>query len=243
MSTRAKQHYVYKITCQETGEYYYGKRSCRGSWKEDTSYMGSGQLLSYKRKAHPEYQWTKEVLLLLDSAEEALEYERIAVGERYIGGSEYDGLCLNLCAGGKGSAGHTKSEETRARMSEALRGRTKSEETRARMSAAKKGHTVSEETRQRIAEGNKGKTHTEAARAKIGAASKGNKHALGCVRSEETRQRMSAANKGQTSHNKGKTASEETRAKQSEAKRAYWAKKRAEKEAALAAQLPETAEG
>jgi len=34
MASREKQHYIYKITCQESREYYYGKRSCVGSWKE-----------------------------------------------------------------------------------------------------------------------------------------------------------------------------------------------------------------
>ena len=101
MSSPSLQHYIYKITCLETGEYYYGKRSAP-DWKTDKYYMGSGKILRRKRKAHPNYTWIKEVLLLLDSVEEALEYERVVIGNKYYGGSDYDGLCLNLCEGGSG---------------------------------------------------------------------------------------------------------------------------------------------
>ena len=103
MQTSSLQHYVYKITCLETGEYYYGKRSCNGSWKDDP-YMGSGLLLNDKMKAHPDYTWRKEVLLLLETSEEAYEYEALIIGNKFKGGSDWDGLCLNLTLGGSGGS-------------------------------------------------------------------------------------------------------------------------------------------
>jgi len=93
-----KTHYVYKITNRDTGEYYYGKRSCEGSWQDD-NYMGSGTLLKNKMQAHPDQQWHKEVLMLLDTEEEAFKYETISVGDRW----NTDSLCLNLKPGGEGS--------------------------------------------------------------------------------------------------------------------------------------------
>ena len=183
MDTSTKQHYVYKITCLETGEYYYGKRSCNGSWKDDP-YMGSGQILKRKIKAHPEYTWTKEVLLLLDSSEEALEYEAVVIGNKFKGGEDWDGLCLNLTAGGLGSRGCSRSEEHRAKISEAAKGNqralgvVRSEETKAKISKALKGHqnwlgkTHSEETKAKIGAGNKGKIVSEEAKAKMSAARK-----------------------------------------------------------------------
>lgn len=90
-------YYVYKVSNLNSGEYYYGKRSSKKHWKKDT-YMGSGLLLNKKRKAHPKDEWVKEVLLLLDSEEEAYLYEKICIGDRW----ETDPLCLNLIEGGKG---------------------------------------------------------------------------------------------------------------------------------------------
>jgi len=93
----SKTHYVYKVTNLETGEYYYGKRSCNCDWRED-SYMGSGVLLKNKMEAHPDQPWVKEVLLILDSEEEAYLHEQLAIGDRW----RDDPLCLNLTAGGEG---------------------------------------------------------------------------------------------------------------------------------------------
>ena len=91
------QHYVYKITNKTTGEYYYGKRTAF-NWETDP-YMGSGLMLKNKMEAHPDHEWVKEVLLLLDSAEEAYLYEKIIIGDKW----RDDPLCLNLVAGGVGS--------------------------------------------------------------------------------------------------------------------------------------------
>jgi len=64
--------------------------------------MGSGQKLVKKMKAHPDHEWHKEVLMLLDTEEEAYQYEALSIGDRWKGGKDYDGLCLNLTAGGMG---------------------------------------------------------------------------------------------------------------------------------------------
>ena len=99
-----RSHYVYKITNRTTGEYYYGKRSCNGSWRDD-SYMGSGQKLTNKMKAHPDHEWHKEVLMLLDTEEEAYQYEALSIGDRW----KTDPLCLNLMGGGLGTTSETAS--------------------------------------------------------------------------------------------------------------------------------------
>ena len=89
-----KTHYIYKITNKTTGEYYYGKRSCNGSWEKD-KYMGSGTVLKKKMQAHPDHEWVKEVLLLLDSEKEAFEYEAVVIGDKWA----TDPSCLNQCPG------------------------------------------------------------------------------------------------------------------------------------------------
>jgi hypothetical protein len=73
------------------------------------------------------------------------------------------------------------------------KGRVVSQETRERISAALKGRTVSEETKARIARAHVGRKHSAETKAKISAAHRGR------VRppvSAETRARMSAARQG-----------------------------------------------
>jgi len=64
-----------------------------------------------------------------------------------------------------------------------------------------------------------GKVHSDETKEKISNANKGNKNWLGKSHSEETKCKISNANKGKVSPNKGKTASLETRLKQSLAKK------------------------
>ena len=132
------QHYIYKTTNHTTGEYYYGKRTCSSGWRDDP-YMGSGLLLQRKMKAHPDHDWRKEVLLLLDSEEEAFKYEVISIGDRW----DTDPLCLNLCPGGHGfNSAFTSAlwddPEYREKMMTAIRRQTSSPEWREFMSVASK---------------------------------------------------------------------------------------------------------
>ena len=56
----------------------------------------------------------------------------------------------NATPGGDGHSGWKHTEESRQRISDALKGRTRSEETKARISAGKKGAQFSEEHRQNL---------------------------------------------------------------------------------------------
>ena len=70
--------------------------------------------------------------------------------------------------------GKRRSEETKKKMSEALKGRQFSEETRKKMSEALKGRHHSEETKKKMSEKAKGRLHTEETKKKISKAKKGN---------------------------------------------------------------------
>jgi hypothetical protein len=125
---------------------------------------------------------------------------------------------------GAAHLGSTRSAETREKMRLAALGRRHSDETKAKISAAKMGR---KETRPRSAEW----------RAKVSAANKGKKRSRETIEriraawalrrdksvSEETRAKMSAS---QT----GRTHTPETRAKMSEFRRQWWARRRAVKE-------------
>lgn len=75
----------------------------------------------------------------------------------------------NHTNGGDGPEGWVPSEETRAKISQALKGKKLSPETRAKLSAARKGRVVSEATREKIRQSRLGKKHSADARAKMSA--------------------------------------------------------------------------
>ena len=93
--------------------------------------------------------------------------------------------------------GQKVSEETKRKISEALKGKTLSEEHKRKISEAHKGKTFSEEHKRKISEAQKGekhyfygKTHTEEHKRKISEAHKGK------TLSEESKRKISEAHKG-----------------------------------------------
>jgi hypothetical protein len=94
-------HYIYKISNPETGEYYYGRRSTKKHWKED-KYFGSSRVLrKYAGNKKPTQErlpgWKKEVLLLFDNLRELCLHEKIVIGDKW----KSDPLCLNGIPGGE----------------------------------------------------------------------------------------------------------------------------------------------
>ena len=119
------------------------------------------------------------------------------------------------------------SEETLKKMSEAHS--NISEKTRNKMSEAQKGKTLSEEHRKKLLEANKGRVMTEEHKKIISATHKGKKVSIETRKkmsdsaknkppvTDEAREKMSEARTGEKNHFYGKTHSEETRKKISEA--------------------------
>jgi hypothetical protein len=88
-------HYVYKVTNNVNGKYYYGKRSCRCSIAKD-GYMGSGTKLKQELLKYGKANFTKEVLAICDSECDAYELEEMVVTLREV--NEY--MCYNSKCGG-----------------------------------------------------------------------------------------------------------------------------------------------
>lgn len=78
----------------------------------------------------------------------------------------------NHTDGGDGCKGRTSTDETRARLSEALRGRVFSPEWRAKISAAKMGHATSPEHRAKLAEAGRKRVQSPETRARIATANR-----------------------------------------------------------------------
>jgi group I intron endonuclease len=114
-----------------------------------------------------------------------------------------DTLCpeYNICPIAGNTLGRRHTEETRAKLSAALKGNSR-----------KKGKIMSEDVRRKISESKTGKTFTEERKRNMSEARKGKPH------SEEHRQKISESHKGIT-------PSDETRKKLSEARKLWWSNK------------------
>ena len=154
--------------------------------------------------------------------EESFKHEKymIAVfGRKDLG----TGILHNKTDGGDGASGLVHNEESRKRISEAMKGenhphygkrgkdspnygKVPSEEHRRKISQSKLGKLCSEETRKRMSESKKGVPQSDETKKRISEGMKGeNNHQYG--------------KKGKDSPNYGKSPSEETRRKQSEVKK------------------------
>lgn len=220
-----KYHYVYIITNKINHKFYIGKHSTNNL---DDGYMGSGIAVSKAIQKYGLENFSKRILCFCDSSDDALKVEEFLVTENLIKRED----CYNANIGGKGGSIKGKhwnlSNETKKRISEALKGKyvgesnprygthhteetkqkmresskNKTEDYRLKMSKSLKGHKVSNETRAKISETlkNSGFQSTKGKHWKV---------------SEEGKINIGNAHKG-------KHHSEETKQKMSEARKAYW---------------------
>ena len=180
-------YYIYKITLLKgslSGKYYIGQHRTK---KINDRYAGSGTILRNYYKAYGKKigeTYTKEILRYCSSIEELNKAEEELISDRYSS----DSNCINLIAGGRGKG---FSEETRKKISEAIKGRIISEESRKRISQTLKGHHVSKETRALISKKVIKKFESPEYREKVSEAQKHRKPIT-----EETRRKISEASKG-----------------------------------------------
>ena len=212
MKNTSRKPYIYKVTNQETGQYYIGSQ-CSGK-TIGVNYFTSSHNKEFKEgfKNYGEEKYKIEIIKEFTDPKECVEIENVMIRDHML---KKDGLCLNrayFCNGEKIfsrlGTHHPLSEETKQKISKTKKGRPStlkgthlSEETKQKMSSAKKGLPVwnkgipcSEETKQKISKAKKGTHHTEEARKKMREAQKGhpgwNK---GIPHSEEAKQKISLA--------------------------------------------------
>lgn len=159
---KVKRHYIYRMVNDTTGEFYIGKRSCKGEPAADVKYMGSGVVITKKVKKHPE-QWRKEILCFARDEAQLNQAERWAIGSQWIDNP----LCLNCTPGGDGKSEWT--EEERAAQSARQKKYFESEENRAAQSARTKERWSSQEQRAVITARMKDARGTPEARAALSA--------------------------------------------------------------------------
>jgi hypothetical protein len=215
------KYYTYAYLREDRTPYYIGK--------------GHGNRLyrRSKRDIKPPRNKSRTIILKQNlTEEEAFRHEiyMIDVFGRIDLGT---GILRNRTNGGEGMSGFIPSEETKEKISAALKGKTLSPEHKAKIAASSKGRTHSPETKEKMRGENNhnygktgenhpsyGKTLSPEHKAKISAANKGEKHPLyGKTFSPEHRAKLSASHKGENNHLYGKTHSTETKAKQSAIKK------------------------
>ena len=178
-------YYTYAYLREDRTPYYIGK--------------GKGNRAYRRRDKGIKPPKDKSKILILKqnlTEEESFRHEvyMIAVfGRKDLG----TGILHNKTNGGDGVSGAVVSDETRRKMSEALKGKPRSKEIRRKISESHKGKTHSEESRRNMSESQKGKTFSEETKRKLSESQKGKNH------SEETRRKMSEARKGKKWWNDG----------------------------------------
>lgn len=99
-------HIFYKTTNNINGKYYYGVHSTN---KLDDGYIGSGKLLTRAVRKYGKENFTKEILAIFDSKEEAFLLEKNVVTKDLVDNHE----CYNVKLGGQ--SGHTTFKTAAAR--------------------------------------------------------------------------------------------------------------------------------
>lgn len=174
---------IYKTTNTVNGKFYIGVHKTSDP---NDDYLGSGQLLHRAIKKHGLSSFTKEILHMFETVEEAYDKERELVCQELVDCDQ----CYNLKIGGLGGLrkGIVRSPETREKMSASKLGKPRSEETKEKL----RNKIISEETRQKL----KSRVISPEQREKIRISLTGRKA------SEETKEKL-----------RNQVVSEETRAK------------------------------
>ena len=153
-------HYVYLITNNINNKKYIGKRTCHCSIEEDC-YMGSGKYLWNAINKHGIENFSKHILLVCDSEEQALEEEKKAIE---LVNATKNPMYYNIADGGHGGntlAGYTEEqmEEFRRKISESLKGELHPMYGKTGELHPNYGNIHSEETRRKMSEKRKGELH------------------------------------------------------------------------------------
>ena len=212
---------IYKATAP-SGRSYVGQTTM-SLHRRITAHSTKSNCVAIKRaidKYGDGIQWSVVHTVYGDTKEEVIDVLN-GLEEYYI---EYfetlSPVGYNLNTGGRN---HTTSEETKRKMSIALKGRKHSEETKRNISTAMKGRKLTEEHKRKMSlywKGRKRQPMTERQKKKLSAAHTGKKM------SEEARKNMSIAQRcklGKKNNFYGKKHTEESKKKISVAKKKYLA--------------------
>ena len=116
MRNEETYHYVYCITNIINGMKYIGKRTCHCKIENDCSYMGSGIAIGNAIKKYGKENFTKEIIEICETEEEAYRREREIIKSL---GAVKNRNYYNIAPGGLGNQkGHVITEEVKIKCRE-----------------------------------------------------------------------------------------------------------------------------
>lgn len=228
--------YTYVHRRADTGEVFYiGK----GSGKR---FAATQDRSTYWKRLVAKYGFSIEIVAHFLAEEHAFQHERELIAEYRANGVRL----VNLSDGGEGPSGAVRTAETRNKISSANKGRKRdpfSEETRLKMSLSHVGKKQSQEAIEKTVAFHRGRKRTIETLEKMSKALKGK--GLGREVSDVTRDKISKLNagrvhtesakenmsKGHANRTKYCVMSDEHKQKILAGQAAYWARRRAEKQA------------
>jgi len=199
-----KHHIIYKTTCIITGKWYIGMHSTDDL---DDGYIGSGTHLWKSINKHGKDQHVCEVLEYLPTRKDLSNREKEILTQEVIN----DPRCMNFRTGGTGNQpGKSSSEETRQKLSVAMKKRWSDPEKRKIQSDKMKDWCSSDQNRQIISAASKGHWQDPAFRSK-------HQRAMLETNTSEYRERLSEAQKKRWTYN------DDARQNQSLIMKRFWA--------------------
>lgn len=184
--------YVYRVD-HPSGEFYIGYRSANRVPAE--SDLGHKYKTSSKYLSHPFEEYSITILAefyLSTGKTDAYDFEQALIFEHWGDPRLVNKACHHGNKRRWSTAGKIVSAETRQKLSEAKVGKPRasaSEETKRKVSDAMRGKAPSAEHRRKLSEAKRGKTHSVETKQKMAEAMRGRKH------SAETRQKMSESSR------------------------------------------------
>lgn len=89
-------YYTYKVTKNDTGEYYLGRRQYHGTDITKDLYLGSGTRIKRMVKKYGRCAFTKTILDIHETVDDLIKAEELLITEEHL----HNPLCLNIALGG-----------------------------------------------------------------------------------------------------------------------------------------------
>lgn len=186
-----KYHIVYKTTNTSNGKVYIGVHSTNDL---NDKYIGSGTALLAAIAKYGRQSFTKEIIEICNSRDEAFVLEQNIVTEQFVN----DPMTYNTRIGGESSVENHKLS-TKEIWKIQRKGRTPTQETINKIQKSRAGYRHSPETIEKIRKANTGRVASEETRKKLSEIQKNDKnrpkYKPGHIVSEETRKKMSESAK------------------------------------------------